>query len=200
MKNLLLAAAALLALASPAFAEDPSPEAISHTYKSGKPIHVDDVQALMRQSEVWCYREEAGTCDWTEIYLSASWPEGVVYESTNAWNSETDVTFVDKARFEDALLCEYGYDKVPSTRAMSRADSKAIGGRALDALRAEIYAGQSDDTQDCFDYLFVSYDAGKLTMDLKQRQYVNGVIDPSLEADIKLHFNADDAAWLSQRD
>ena len=200
MKNLLLAAAALLALAGPAFAEDPSPEAISNTYKSGKPIHVDDVQALMRQSEIWCYREEAGTCDWAETYLSAAWPEGVVYESTNAWNSETNVTFVDKARFEDNLLCEYGYDKVVSTRAISRTDGSVLGGRALDALRTEIYASRADDTNDCFDYVYVSYDANQQTMDLKQRQYVNGVIDPALEADITLHFNADDVATLKQRE
>jgi hypothetical protein len=201
MKNLLLAAAALLALAGPAFAIDPSPEVISNTYKSGKPLHIEEVQALMRQAEIWCYREEAGTCDWSEIYLSAAGgPEGVVYESTNAWNSDTIVTFVDKAQFEGTLLCEYGYDKVVSTRAINRADSSVIGGRALDALRTEIYASRADDTDDCFDYLYMSYDEGKQTMDLKQRQYVNGVIDPALEADIKLHFNADDVAWLSQRE
>ena len=201
MKKLLLAAAAALALAGPAFAVDPSPEAISNTYKAGKPIHIDDVAALMRQSEIWCYREEAGTCDWSEIYLKAAMgPEGVVYESTNAWNSETMVTFVDKAQFEGNLLCEYGYDKVPSTRAMNRGNSQAIGGRELEALRTEVYAGRADDTNDCFDYLYVSYSAGLGTMDLKQRQYVNGVIDPSREAEVKLHFNANDVIWLTPGD
>ncbi|MDB5585615.1 MAG: hypothetical protein JWP26_585 [Devosia sp.] len=200
MKHLLLAAAALLALASPAFAEDPSPEAISNTYKSGKPVHVEDVQALMRQAEIWCYNEDSGTCDWAEIYLSAaSGPEGVVYDSTNAWNSDTDVSFVDKAQFQDALLCEYGYDKVPSTRAVNRADGSVIGARALDALRAEVYANQTGNTDDCFDYLYVSYDAAAQTMALKQRQYVGGVLDPSLEANITLHFNAADVAGLTQR-
>lgn len=200
MKNLLLAVAALLALASPAFAIDPTPEAISHTYKSGKPIHVDDVQALMRQAEVWCYNEDSGTCDWAETYLSVTGgSEGVVYESTNAWNSDIDVTFVDKAQFDAKLLCEYGYDKVPSTRAVNRADGSVIGGRALDALRSEVYANQSGNSDDCFDYLFMSYDADAQTMTLTQRQYVGGVMDPSRDAAIVLHFNAADVAGLTQR-
>lgn len=200
MKNLLLAAAALLALASPAFAIDPSPEVISNTYKSGKPLHIDEVQALMRQAEIWCYNEDSGTCDWAEIYLSAAGgPEGVVYESTNAWNSDTDVTFVDKAQFQDKLLCEYGYDKVPSTRAVNRTDGSVIGGRALDALRAEVYANQTGNSDDCFDYLYMSYNAAAGTMALKQRQYVGGVLDPALESDITLHFNAADVPSLKQR-
>jgi hypothetical protein len=200
MKNLLLAAAALLALATPAFAIDPSAEAISNTYKPGKPLHADDVAALMRQSEIWCYREDSGSCDWSEIYLNvASGPGGVSYESTNAWNADIDVTFVDKAQFEDNLLCEYGYDKVPSTRAVGRNDGRILFGRPLERLRAEVYAGQTDDTMDCFDYVYVSYDAAAQTMQLTQRQYIRGVIDPSLEADITLHFNADDIGGLTQR-
>jgi len=201
MKTLLLAAAALLALAGPALAIDPSPEAISNTYKANKPLHIDDVTALMRQSEIWCYNEEAGSCDWSEVYLSATTgPEGVVYESTNTWNGDTEVSFVDKAQFEDNLLCEYGYDKVPSTRAISRADRSVLTGRALDAFRTDVYAVLANNAIDCFDYVYVSYDAVARTMDLKQRQYSGGVIDASLEANITLHFNAADVVGLTQRD
>ncbi len=200
MKNLFAAAAVLLALASPAFAVEPSPEAISQTYKPGKPLRTEDVGALMRQGEIWCYNEAGGTCDWAEIYLSvADGPAGISYETTNAWNSETDIAFVDKAQFDGKLLCEYGYDKVPSTRAVSRIDGSALRGRALEALRTEVYANDSGDTDDCFDYLYQSYDAASGTMSLKQRQYVGGVIDPALEAAITVHFNAADLDSLTQR-
>ena len=200
MRKLLLAAAAVMALAGPALALDPSPEAIANTTKAGKMLHADEVAALMRQAEAWCYNEESGSCDWSEVYLSVDpGAEGIVYESANSWDADRDVYFVDKAQFKDErYVCEYGYDKVPSTRA-TRTDGSMIAGRELDALRADITANRADDTIDCFDYVFVSYDAGAGVMNLKQRQYVAGVVDPSKEAAITLHFNAADAAGLKLR-
>lgn len=201
MKHLLVAAAALLTLASPAFAIDPSPEVIAHTYKSSKPLHIDDVAALMRQAEVWCYREDAGSCDWTEIYLNvADGPGGVVYETSNVWNAETIVTFVDKAQWAENRLCEYDFDKVPSTRATNRADGSALSGRALDALRTEVMATLDTSVTYCFDYLFMAYDPEAQTMALRQREYVDGVLDDTLDAEITLHFNAADVAALTLRD
>ena len=198
MKTLIIAVTAVMALASPALAIDPSPEAISSTYKPNKTLHADDVAALMRTAERWCYNEEAGSCDWAEIYLSAeTGSAGIAYEALNTWDADRNIVFVDKAEFRDQrYVCEYGYDNLPSLRA-SRADGTAIGGRELEAFRLEIRTSREGGTDDCFDYVYVSYDAAAATMQLKQRQYVGGVVNPAMEAAITLHFNAEDAAALT---
>jgi hypothetical protein len=198
MKKLLLAAAAVLALAGPALAEVyPSAEVIANTTKPGKWLHADELSGLMREAEVWCYNEADGTCDWSEIYLGVTLdPQGITYESLNSWDTYLDVYFVDKAEFQDdRYVCEFGYDKVPSTRAIAE-DGALIGGRVLQRLRDEVAEGRVDRPNYCFDYTYGAYDAAAGTMSLTQRQYLGGVVDPSQEAKITLHFNAADAAAL----
>ena len=198
MKKLLLAAAALLALAGPALAEVyPSAEAISNTTKPGKWLHADELAGLMREAEVWCYNEANGTCDWSEIYLGVTLdPQGITYESLNSWDTAIDVYFTDKAEFQDdRYVCEFGYDKVPTTRAVN-ADGTQVGGRVLEALRNEITESRVGRPNYCFDYTYNSYDPVAGTMSLTQRMYTDGVVDPSKEAKIMLHFNAADAAAL----
>jgi hypothetical protein len=201
MKKLLLAAAATLVLAGPALATIyPSAEVISNTTKPGKWLHADELAGLMQEAEVWCYNEADGTCDWSEIYLGVTLDlQGITYESVNSWDTYLDVYFVDKAEFQDdRYVCEFGYDKVPSTRAISN-DGVLIGGRVLQRLRDEVTAGRTDRPNYCFDYTYQSYDAAGNTMTLTQRQYLDGVVDPSKEATITLHFNAEDAAALKSK-
>lgn len=201
MNKLLLAAAATLALAGPALAQIyPSPEAIANSTKSGKWLHADEVAGLMQAAEVWCYNEADGTCDWSEIYVGVTLdPQGITYESVNSWDTAIDVYFTDKAEFrDDRYVCEFGYDKVPSTRAIN-ADGTSVGGRVLEALRAQVAEGRIDRPNYCFDYVYGSYDAAAGTMSLTQRQYLDGVVDPSKAAEITLHFNAADAATLKPK-
>jgi hypothetical protein len=198
MKKLLLAAAAMLTLAGPALAEVyPSAEVIANTTKPGKWLHADELAGLMREAEAWCYNEVDGTCDWSEVYLGVTLDaQGITYESVNSWDTAIDVYFTDKAEFrDDRYVCEFGYDKVPTTRAID-SDGKQLSGRVLQRLRDEITEGRVDRPNYCFDYTYGSYDAAGNTMTLTQRQYLDGVVDPSKEAKITLHFNAADAAAL----
>ena len=201
MTKLLLAAAAILALAAPAAAQVfPSPEAIANATKAGKWLHADEVAGLMQSAEAWCYKEENNTCDWSEIYLEVTLePQGITYESTNSWSDDKDVYFVDKAEFrDDRYVCEFGYDKVPSTRA-TRSDGTPVGGRELNALRDEVAEGRAGAPDYCFDYTFGFYDPVRETISLTQRQYLDGVVDPSKEASITLYFNAVDAVELKTK-
>lgn len=196
--KIVYAALAILALVGPAWAQTyPSAEVVATTTKSGKWLHADELAGLMREAEVWCYNEENSTCQWSEIYLDVTLdPQGITYDSTNSWDSDKDLYFVDKVEFrDDRYICEFGYDKVASTRAI-RSDGTPIVGRELQAVRDEVTEARAPAPNFCYDYTYGSYDAAAGTMSLTQRQYLGGVVDPSKEAGITLFFRAADAAAL----
>ena len=78
-----------------------------------------------------------------------------------------------------------------------RADGNAIEGRALAALKQEIYGEVAlEDNDDCFDYLYQGQDKAAETVTLLQRQYVDGTTDPANDALVTLHFNTETAEAL----
>jgi len=199
MKTLLVALALTLATGSAAQAFDADTQAIVTRHKAGKPVNITDIAHLMRASEMWCYVEQDRSCAWTDIYLDVT-DEGAQYEIGNAWDAETNISFTDRGVFKDSrYICETGYDWVPTVRAARRGDGSVIGGRALFDVKAAIYATREGDTQDCFDYLYRSSDAEQQTVTLLQRHYVDDAYDESGDAEVTLHFNAEDAAGLSWR-
>lgn len=199
MKLLLAAAALLLATSSAAFGFDARTEAIIEHYKSGKPIKISDVGYLMSSSERWCYLEQEGTCSWSDIYLKVG-KASAEFEIGNAWNEDVDIAFTDRGEFRDGrYICETGTDWVPNLRATRRSDGSVIGGRELAKLKAEIADLRSSDSQDCFDYIFVSADAETQTLKLTQRQYVDDIHDPARDTEVNIHFDATTAGALSYR-
>jgi hypothetical protein len=180
-------------------AMDRATQAVIDRYKPGKLMAIEDVAQFMRASERWCYHNQEHSCAWTDIYLEVG-ETSVTYEIGNAWDAETDVAFTDQGEFRDGrYICETGYDWVPTVRATRRSDGSAIGGRPLAELKTEIYDNRTEDTQDCFDYLYRAYDADQDVVTLLQRQYVDGEHRPEVDAEVTLHFNAGDAARLTWR-
>ncbi|HWU19704.1 MAG TPA: hypothetical protein VN155_18670 [Devosia sp.] len=194
-----LAALLLLTATSAALGFDGRTQGIIDHYKPGKLIRIADVGHLMGASERWCYREEAGTCDWSDIYLDVGKSQAE-FEIGNAWNEDIDIAFTDRGTFRDGrYICETGMDWVPSVRATRRSDGSVIGGRELAQLKAEILSRRDQDTQDCFDYLFVSADAENQTVTLTQRQYVDDTHDASRDAEVTIHFDQAAAQALTYR-
>ena len=199
MKTLLAALALTLAGSAVALGLDTETQAVIERYKPGKLVAIEDVAQLMRASERWCYRNEAHSCAWTDIYLEVS-ETGVTYEIGNAWDAETDVAFTDHGEFRDGrYVCETGYDWVPTVRATRRSDGSAIGGRLLAALKTEIYGNREGDTQDCFDYLYRAFDPDQEVVTLLQRQYTDDVHIASNDVEVTVHMSSADAAGLTLR-
>lgn len=198
MKTLLVAAA-LLATPGTAVAMDSASQAVTERYKPQKLMRIDDVATLMAGSERWCYAEDAGACNWTDIYLEVT-EKGAEYEIANAWTEDTDIAFVDRGEFrEGRYICETGYDWIPSARA-TRKDGTVIGGRELAAIRDEVRQANSGDNHLCFDYLYLSMDEAADTIKILQRQYEpDGFTDPSSDVEVTIHFDATAAAALALR-
>jgi len=181
---------------SPAWAFDQGTEDVLDRMKVGKLVPITEIATLMRSSERWCYIEEEGSCSWSDIYLEVT-DEGATYEIGNAWDADFDVIFTDKGTFEEGrYICETGYDWVPTLRAINRADGTAVNGRPLWSLKAEIGEGRSQGI-DCYDYILKGSDADAETITLLQRQFTDGVTDPTNDVTVTLHFNADTAAALT---
>ncbi|KFC64384.1 hypothetical protein FF80_03006 [Devosia sp. LC5] len=194
-----LAAALLLAATSAALGFDSRTQGIIDDYKSGKLIRIADVAHLMASSERWCYVEEEGTCSWSDIYLDVD-KSGAEFEIGNAWDQDIDIAFTDRGEFRDGrYICETGLDWVPAVRATKRSDGSAIGGRELAQLKSEIAGLQSDESKDCFDYLFVSADAENQTLKLTQRQYIDDIHDTARDTEVTIHFDEAAAKALSYR-
>ena len=163
--------------------------------KTGKLIPIADVATLMRESERWCYAEEAGNCSWSDIYLEVS-DAGATFEIGNAWNADYDVIITDHGTFEEGrYICETGYDWVPTLRAIDRADDTAVNGRPLWKIKTRIAERRSPGA-DCFDYILKGSDSQAETITLLQRLYTDGVTEPLNDVTVTLHFNADTAAKL----
>ncbi|MHA6299813.1 hypothetical protein [Devosia sp. CAU 1758] len=197
MHRLALLLILILGSALPGLAQDAQSQAAIDKMKSGKLMAISEVAVLMMGSERWCYREQEGNCAWSDIYLSVN-ANGATYEISNPWSEETDISFVDEAVFkEDRYICEMGIDWVPTVRAFERESGSAIEGRALAALKAEIYSMvTTDDDDGCFDYLYQHQDKSAETVTLLQRHYIDGVTDPGNDALVTLHFNKDSAEAL----
>lgn len=199
MKLSVAAAAVLLATTSVAFGFDARTEGIIEHYKTGKLIKISDVGYLMSTSERWCYLEQAGTCAWSDIYLNVG-KASAEFEIGNAWNEDIDIAFIDRGEFRDGrYICETGTDWVPNVRATKRSDGSVLGGRELAQLKSEIADLRSTDSQDCFDYLFVSADAEGQVVKLTQRQYINDVHETGSDTEVTIHFDEASARTLTYR-
>lgn len=198
MKTLLAALALSLVATSSALAFDGATEAVIAEQKVGKPVPIEAVADLMQASARWCYLEQAGSCAWTDIYLSVT-PEGAEYEIANAWSDTIDIAVIDRGRFENEAICETEHDWLPSVRATRRVDSQLLDGRALRDLKAEIGAGLETAQLDCFDYVYRGADRSARTITLLQRQSRAGIYDPTRDTLVTLHFDPDAAARLTLR-
>lgn len=187
---------ALLAPSTPALAFQSGVEDIVGRAKVGKTLPASMVTTLMSESERWCYREANGGCDWSDIYLAVT--DGAIeFEVGNAWSEEIDIAMTDHAQLEGNLVCETGWDWVPSVRATRRADGSSIGGRELKTIKDEIYAARTSSVIDCFDYIYESADAATDTIVLRQRQHTDGVYQPVNDAVVTVHFDPQRAAALT---
>lgn len=194
---LTLVLGSVLGAVLPGFAQDAENQAIIDRMKAGKLMAISDIAVLMMGSERWCYQLQDGNCAWSDIYLEVD-AEGASFEISNPWSEEVDISFVDRGVFkDDRYVCETGHDWVPSARGYTREDGTAIEGRALAALKQEIYSTVTPtDRDDCFDYLYQHQDKQAETVTLLQRQYVDGETDAANDALVTLHFNTDAAEAL----
>lgn len=196
MKALRVATAIVLLGSPAALGFDPAIEAIAGHYKRGKLVNAKDVGELMRKSERWCYAEAAGQCAWSDIYLAVT-DEDARFEISNAWSDTVDVSFIDHGVFNDTnQICETANDWVPTVHARSRPEGLAIGGRTLEAIKAELGTNR-DATVDCFDYLYEGSDAQGQIVTLLQRQYTDGVHQAGADVTVSLHFDHAAAAALT---
>ena len=199
MKLLLAAMAITLTTASAALAFDTDTQSVIDRHKANKPVSMTDVATLMQSSEQWCYNNQDHSCAWTDIYLEVT-NLGATFEIGNAWDADTDIAFTDKGIFrDDRYICETGADWVPTVRATRRSDGSVITGRQLWEIKQAVYATRADDTQDCFDYLYLRSNADQQTITLLQRQYTDDVHVEGNDVEVSLHFNAEDAAGLTWR-
>ncbi|RYE58422.1 MAG: hypothetical protein EOP20_06080 [Hyphomicrobiales bacterium] len=196
MRRLMACLVISLAALWPAFAFDSETAAALERLKIGKLAPISAVQTLMRNSERWCYIEDEGSCSWSDVYLEVTDTEAT-YEIGNAWDANYDVLFTDRGAFkDDRYICETGYDWVPTLRAINRSDRSLVEGRQLWSLKTEIGDGR-DQTIDCFDYVYRGSDPEAETVTLLQRQFTDGVTDPSNDTTVTVHFNAATAAALT---
>lgn len=197
--KLLLAALAITLTTGSALAFDAETQSVIDRHKANKPVSMTDVATLMQSSEQWCYNNQDHSCAWTDIYLEVT-NLGATFEIGNAWDADTDIAFTDKGIFrDDRYICETGADWVPTVRATRRSDGSVITGRQLWEIKQAVYATRADDTQDCFDYLYLRSNADQQTITLLQRQYTDDVHVEGNDVEVSLHFNAEDAAGLTWR-
>ena len=193
------AAIAMLSLCGPALAFDPAIAGVVEHLKPKTIVPITDIAALMKGSERWCYKEENGSCQWSDVYLEVT-DSGSRLEVANELWGEYDMYIVDKAEFQqDRYSCEYGYDWTPSARLTRRSDGTPVNGRELDGVRLQLAGAFADDAPDCFDYLFVRADAQANTITLLQRTYSDFIKDEGSETPVTLHFDAASAAALTLR-
>lgn len=199
MKTLLAAMAIVLATGPAALAFDAETRAILDRSKAGKLVGITDMATLMRASEKWCYDNQEHSCAWTDIYLEVL-ELGATFEIGNAWDAETDIAFTDKGVFRDnRYICETGADWVPTVRATRRSDGSVIEGRQLWEIKQAIWANQTNEIQDCFDYLLVGSNPDQEVITLLQRQYTDDVHIEGNDVEVTLHMNAEDAVGLTWR-
>lgn len=199
MKRLLAAMAVVMTAIPAVGAFETATQAIIDRYKAAKRLAIADVAELMQASAQWCYDEQENSCAWTDIYLEVT-DTGATYEIGNAWDAEADVAFTDHGAFmDDRYICETGNNWVPTVRATRRSDGTVIGGRELWELKQAIEQNLEGDTQDCFDYLYLSSDPNEETITLLQRQYTDGVHLEANDVEVTLHMDADEAADLTLR-
>jgi hypothetical protein len=201
--KLLAFAALLLAMAGTgAAAMDADAEALARGYKGGKAVAIGDVATLMRLSERWCYDEQQGSCAWSDIYLEVT-DAGATYEITSLWDADREITLTDEGTFRDGrFICETSADNTPTLRARTVADGTEIGGRDLWALKGEVAAQAAANPQSpdiCYDYVFVGLSLPDDTINLTQRIWRSGATDPTEDAVVTLHFDAQKAAVLTTR-
>ncbi|QQR36331.1 hypothetical protein JI749_01445 [Devosia oryziradicis] len=197
--KMLLAALAITLTTGSALAFDAETQSVIDRHKANKPVSMTDVATLMQSSEQWCYNNQDHSCAWTDIYLEVT-NLGATFEIGNAWDADTDIAFTDKGIFrDDRYICETGADWVPTVRATRRSDGSVITGRQLWEIKQAVYATRADDTQDCFDYLYLRSNADQQTITLLQRQYTDDVHVEGNDVEVSLHFNAEDAAGLTWR-
>ena len=197
--KILTAAAAMLALSGPAFAFDPAIAEIVATLKPKAMVDTKDLAALMQGSERWCYKEDDGSCSWSDVYLQPT-AAGPRLEVSSAIRDEYDLYFFNQAIFlEDRYSCEYGYDWSASARLTRRSDGTPVNGRELDAVRVQLADSVGDEAPHCFDYLFVGADTEANTVTLLQRSYMDMVKVEGSEVPVTLHFDAADANALTLR-
>ncbi len=200
MKLLLFAAAVTLVCAAPVVALDAEADAIIAHFKPTKTLPIASIATFMRGSQKWCYAEDNGTCGWTDIYLDVT-EASAQYEGGAAWNEDTDIAIVHDTELRDGrFICEIPESPVPTTHAVSRRDGRAIGGRELAALKLEIAAAYANDSEyNCFDYTFVSVSEDRENIVVRQRQYLDGVTDPSNDVLVTIHYDSAVANALTLR-
>jgi len=199
MKLLLAAMAIALTTGSSALAFDADTQAVIDRQKAGKLVAVSDMAQLMQASAQWCYVNQDHSCAWTDIYLEVT-DSGAIFEIGNAWDADTDIAFTDEGVFRgNRYVCESGKDWVATLRATRRSDGSAIDGRMLWEIKQAVWANQANESQDCFDYVFVSSNANQQVVTLLQRQYTDDVLIEGKDVEVTLHMNAEDAAGLVWR-
>ena len=199
MKSLLAAITLSLVSASTAMAFDAPTQAVISSHKIGKPVAIAGVATLMQASDRWCYLEEAGSCSWTDVYLSVD-ANGAAFEIRNAWDETRDIAFIDQGIFENGKsICQTSTDWVSNVRGTLRADGASINGRALAGLKAEIADVVGTATHDCFDYVYRGADERAQTITLLQRKAVDGVYATAEDTLVTLHFDPATAAALTLR-
>jgi len=195
--NIILAAAAVLALASPAFAFDDDLQSIINTAKPKQLISTDQLITLMGQSAMWCYKEtDEGGCAWTDVYLDAT-TEGMRVEIHQHYDEALDLYLVDQDHFEqERYVCEHDFDWVPSLRVVRQADGVSLSGRALEQYRSQYSVSASLMKPNCFDYQFVRANLELETVTLVQRTYSDFIKDEGSDTLVTLHFDEDDLERL----
>jgi len=192
----------LIGLAAPAAALDARIETMLDGYKAGKLLPIEDVAELMRSSERWCYNEETGICDWSDIYLEVD-SDGATFELVDMWTQDIEITLTEKGVFRDGrFICETGEEYTQSLRAYDTARNGYLTGRELYALKTEIaaaYATSEASEPPCFDYLFESIVPADETVTITQRIWRGGETDPAEDALVTLHFDRDSAEALTVR-
>lgn len=192
----------LAALTIPATAIEAKIEAMLDGYKTGKLLPIEDVAALMRSSERWCYNEQTGTCDWSDIYLDVG-SDGATFELIDMWTQDVEIILTEKGVFRDGqFICGTGEEYTQSLRAYDTARNGYLTGRELYALKSEIaavYAANQASEPACFDYLFEAIAPDEETITVTQRIWRGGETDPAEDARVTLHFNRDSAEALTVR-
>jgi hypothetical protein len=193
---------AIAALTIPATAIEAKLEAMLDGYKVGKLLPIHEVAALMRSSERWCYNEEAGICDWSDIYLEVG-ADGATFDLMDMWTQDIEITLTEKGVFRDGqFICETGEEYTQSLRARNAESGEALAGRELFALKTEIaaaYAANASSDDLCFDYLFGAVSPAADTVTVTQRIWRAGETDPAEDARVTLHFDKEAAEALSVR-